>query len=156
MFDNLRLKTLAVGFALLAGSMPAAMAAPATDAGQTAQVWFLRPTSATEDTFGAQPMIYANGVPVGAIPANTAFHRDFAPGTYNFTVDPYGNPTGQVDTLQLAPGSQSYVEIVRQPDWQLGVAGGAGRSHENSFAFWNLSPYLAQMWLPSLSLLGRG
>jgi hypothetical protein len=38
------------------------------------------------------PMIYANGKPIGTIPENSEFYRDFAPGTHRFTVDPYGSP----------------------------------------------------------------
>ena len=89
------LTPMLLGFVAVAGSLPAA-AAP--DTGQvaaqssgTARVWFLRPAGSNSYAYGAAPMIYANGTPVADIPANTGFYRDFAPGTYRFTVQPYGS-----------------------------------------------------------------
>ena len=71
-----------------------------------ARVWFFRPSLTPQ--FGAvtaySPMVYANGAPVGAIAPGTDFYRDFAPGTYRFMVEPYGLPTPQSVTLQLAAG----------------------------------------------------
>ena len=84
------------GLVALAGLMPTAMASPdglqvpALSAG-AARVWFLRPAGANSSALGAAPMIYANGTPVADISANAAFYRDFAPGTYRFTVQPYGS-----------------------------------------------------------------
>ena len=85
-----------LGLVAPAGSIPVAMAAfqdvqvPAPSPG-AARVWFLRPAGANSNALGAAPMIYANGTPVADIPANAAFYRDFAPGTYRFTVQPYGS-----------------------------------------------------------------
>src|SRR5271165_7511284 len=77
-----------------------------------ARVWFLRPSgSVNGDVIAAAPVISVNGQPIGDIPAGTDFYRAFAPGTYRFTVQPYGLPTGQADTVQLAAGTQTYLEI---------------------------------------------
>ena len=80
---------------LLAGSTSRALAAvPPTDMAasnqSTARVWFLRPTSSANGTvWGASPTIFANGAPIAPLPPNSAFYRDFAPGTYSFSVEPY-------------------------------------------------------------------
>lgn len=58
--------------------------------------------------------------PSATIPAGTEFYRDFRPRTYSFTVEPYGLPTGQADTVQLAPGSQTYLEIQWVSSWYQG------------------------------------
>lgn len=63
-------------------------------------------------------MIYANGAPVGNIPAGSVFFRDFQLGIYRFTVQPYGLPSSQADTVQLAPGTQTYLEIQWLASWE--------------------------------------
>jgi hypothetical protein len=80
----------------------------------TARVWFFRgwdSLSGQGFVYGAAPTIYANGAPVGDIPTGTDFFRDFPPGTYNFTVEPIGLPTTQAATVQLAAGTQSYLQV---------------------------------------------
>ena len=48
------------------------------------------------------------------IPIETAFYRDFAPGTYRFMVETNGGfPTHQVTALQLAPGTECFLDV----DW---------------------------------------
>src|ERR1700731_1805055 len=143
-----------LGLVALAGSIPAAMAAdmpvPAPNPG-AARVWFLRPTGANSNALGAAPIVYANGTPVADIPANAAFYRDFAPGTYRFTVQPYGSPNKKADTVELAPGTQTYLEVQWIPTWEEGYSTG-GR---HSFFVVNMSPQIAQEWLPSLTFLGQ-
>ena len=90
-----------------------------------ARVWFLRPAgSSNGNVWAAAPMIYANGASIGDIPEGAEFYRDFRPGTYSFAVQPYGLPTGQADTVQLAPGTQTYLEIQWLASWQEGPSGG--------------------------------
>jgi hypothetical protein len=144
-----------LGLVALAGSMPDAMAAPDTPQASApspgaARVWFLRPAASNSYAYGAAPMIYANGTPVAEIPANTGFYRDFAPGTYRFTVQPYGSPNKKADTVQLAPGTQTYLEVQWIPTWEEGYATG-----RNSFFVVNMSPQIAQDWLPALNLIGQ-
>ena len=42
------------------------------------------------------------------------------PSAYSFTVQPYGLPAGQADTAQLAPGTQTYLEIQWLASWEEG------------------------------------
>ena len=65
----------------------AAEAQPSALTPGTARVWFLRTEDlANGNVFAAAPIVYANGASVGDIPEGTDFFRDFAPGTYRFTV----------------------------------------------------------------------
>jgi hypothetical protein len=89
----------------------------------TARVWFVH-TRDPQEQFG-DPLIYANGNQVGRSQPGIAFYHDFAPGTYAFTVQSYGLPTGYKDTVQLAPGTQTYLEILWGGSWLVGTAGGA-------------------------------
>jgi hypothetical protein len=115
-----------------------------------ARVWVLRQPSAPVGTVAAaDPMVYANGAPLAQSAQGTVFH-DFAPGTYRFTVQPYGTPANLVDTLQLGPGTQSYVQVQAVPNWEMGsTAGGA------SFAVLTMAPQEAQPYLQDMKYLGQ-
>ena len=89
----------------------------------TARVWFVR-TKDPEEQFG-DPIIYANGQQVGRSVPGVAFYHDFPPGTYAFTVQSFGIPTNARDTVQLAAGTQTYLEILWGGSWLVGTAGGA-------------------------------
>src|SRR4051812_27377435 len=95
----------------------------------TARVWFLRQSDPLNGNVqAAAPMIFANGSPLGRSLAGTVFYRDVTPGTYTFTVEPYGGlPTGQADTVRLAPGTQTYLQGQGLPSWQV-CCPGATRS----------------------------
>ena len=137
------------------GAAASASAAPEAPSGSAAgRVWFLWPSESVVgyDT-GAVPTIYVNGAPIGAIQAGTEFYRDFSPGTYRFTVDPYGVPTGQAATLQVSPGSQTFLQVQWSPAWQQGYPGGRGQM-PSSFFIVTMSPQLAQAYLPTLANLG--
>jgi hypothetical protein len=148
---------LGLVLAALANLAPQAVAA-ATEA-QTpaiapglARVWFLRPAgSLNGNVWAASPMIYANSAPLGDIPAGAAFFRDFRPGTYRFTVQPYGLPTDQADTVQLAPGTQTYLQIQWLPSWQEGYPEAGWGFAPNTFGILTMSPQLAQAYLPTLA-----
>jgi hypothetical protein len=130
----------------------AAEAQTATIAPGMARVWFLRPAgSLNGNVWAAAPMIYANGAPIGDIPAGSEFYRDFRPGTYSFTVQPYGLPTGQADTVQLAPGTQTYLEIQWLASWEEGYPEAGWGFAPNTFGILTMSPQLAQAYLPSLT-----
>ncbi len=117
-----------------------------------ARVWFLRPAgSLNGNVWAAAPMIYANGAPIGDIPAGSEFYRDFRPGTYSFTVQPYGLPTGQADTVQLAPGTQTYLEIQWLASWQEGYPEAGWGFAPNTFGILTMSRQLAQAYLPTLT-----
>lgn len=123
----------------------------------TGRVWFLRASESPQ--FGAvqafSPMIYANGEPVAAIPVATGFYRDFAPGTYRFTVQPLGLPTPQATTLQLAAGTQSYLQVDWVASWTQGYAPASWNFSPNTFAILSMSPQLALAYLPTLGYLGE-
>ena len=111
-----------------------------------ARVWFLR-TKDPQEQFG-DPIIYANGNQVGRSVPGIAFYHDFAPGTYAFTVQSYGLTAGQPiqkDTVQLAPGTQTYLEILWGASWLEGVPGGA------TFFVRTLPPELDQAYLRMLT-----
>ena len=116
-----------------------------------ARVWFFRqmdPVSGNVEA--ARPIIYANGAPVGQIEQGTIFFHNFPPGKYRFTVQPFGTPTREHDTLQLTPGTQAYVQVQWEPNWEANRTGGG-----SSFTILTSSPEVAQQYLPTLTNLGQ-
>ena len=85
-----------------------------------ARVWFFRQPSdpGSGNVVAGDPMIYANGAPVAQIAQGTAFFHNFAPGKYRFTVQPFGTPTREHDTLQLGSEELAYVQIQWEPAWE--------------------------------------
>jgi hypothetical protein len=82
--------------------------APPVAPGQ-ARIWFLRQLSPGTDM--TAPMIYANGAPLAGISQGTVFYRDFAPGTYAFTVEDC-RPGAQTSlTLSLDPGNEFALQL---------------------------------------------
>jgi hypothetical protein len=143
--------------AVAAGLVPEAVAAtsaaqiPAIAPGM-ARVWFVRPSgSLNGNVWAAAPTIYANSAPVGNIPTGTDFFRNFPAGTYRFTVQSYGLPTGQADTMQLAPGTQTFLEVQWIGSWEAGYPEGGWGFAPNTFGVLTMSPQLAQAYLPTLS-----
>jgi hypothetical protein len=112
----------------------------------TARVWFMHTNDPQEQA--GDPIIYANGNQVGRSIPGIAFYRDFPPGTYAFSVQRYGINAGrpmQQDTVQLAPGTQTYLEILWGASWLTGTAGGAG------YFVRTLPPELDQAYLHMLT-----
>jgi hypothetical protein len=123
-----------------------------------ARVWFLRGWDAPSGqgyVYAATPTIFANGASLGDIPVGSDFFRDFPPGTYTFTVQPYGLPTSQATTLQLAAGTQSYLHAQWLASWQIGYPEADFSFAPNTFAILTISPQVAQAYLPTLSYLGQ-
>jgi hypothetical protein len=132
----------------------AAAQAPAIRPG-TARVWFLRASDSPRgDVQGAAPIVFANQAPVGDLPVNSKFFRDFTPGTYRFTVQAYGLPTPQATTLQLAPGTQAFLQVQWGASWQQGYPEAGFGFAPNTFIITTMSPQLAQAYLPTLDYLG--
>ena len=121
----------------------APVAAPAPG---LARVWFLR-TKDPQEQFG-DPIIYANGNQVGRSVPGIAFYHDFPPGAYAFTVQSYGMPNNYKDQVQLAPGTQTYLEILWGASWLEGAPGGA------TFFVRTLPPELDQAYLRMLTEKG--
>jgi hypothetical protein len=117
-----------------------------------ARVWFLRPAgSLNGNVWAASPEIYANSARIGDIPAGAEFYRDFRSGTYRFTVQPYGLPTGAADSVQLAPGMETYLEIQWVGSWEEGQPEAGWGFSPNTFGILTMSPQLAQAYLPTLT-----
>jgi hypothetical protein len=124
----------------------------------TARVWFFRgwdSPSGQNFVFAAAPTIYANSAPVGDIPTGSSFFRDFPPGTYSFTVEPIGLPTAQAATVQLAAGTQTYLQAQWVASWEFGYPERDFNFAPNTFAVLTTSPQVAQAYLPTLTYLGR-
>jgi hypothetical protein len=115
-----------------------------------ARVWVLRSPSLGSVTTGADPMVYANGAAVAQSAQGTVFFHDVQPGTYRFTVQSYGIPTNQVDTLQLAPGTEAYVQVVAEPAYYAGSSGTG-----LTFAVTTMAPQEAQASMQSLTNIGQ-
>lgn len=146
----------ALGLLALAGCTPQEKAAtsqaqiPPVEPGM-ARVWFFRQMDPVSGNVEAgRPIIYANGAPVGQIEQGTVFFHTFPPGKYRFTVQPFGTPTREHDTLQLAPGMQAYVQVQWEPNWEANRTGGG-----SSFTALTSSPEVAQQYLPTLNNLGQ-
>ena len=89
-------------------------------------MWFLHTNDPQEQA--GDPIIYANGNQIGRSVPGIAFYRDFPPGTYALAVQSYGLTAGQPllkDVVQLAPGTETYLEILWGASWLVGTAGGA-------------------------------
>jgi hypothetical protein len=123
-----------------------------------ARVWFFRGWDAPSGqgyVYAATPIVYANGAPVGDLPVGSGFFRDFPPGSYSFTVEPYGLPTSQATTLQLAAGAQNYLQAQWIASWQVGYPEADFSFAPNTFAILAMSPQVAQAYLPTLTYLGQ-
>ena len=128
----------------------ATTAAPPLEPGM-ARVWFLRPSGDRLYSAGADPVVYANGTSFGEMAANTDFFRDVRPGTYRFSVQTYGTPTGQSVTLPLGAGTQTYVEVEWAPRWELGYASSGRGPEDHAFAVFPIAPQVARAYLPTLT-----
>jgi hypothetical protein len=116
-----------------------------------ARVWFFRQADPTSgNVYAGSPIVYANGAPIGDVPQGSTFFHDFPPGKYRFTVQPYGTPTREHDTLQLMPGTQAYMQVQWEANWETGHTGGG-----SSFTVLTSSPEVAQQYLPTLTNLGQ-
>jgi hypothetical protein len=135
---------LFVGYTLQ--PLEAAASAPPLQQGM-ARLWVLRQSGAP--IAAADPMVYANGAPLTQSALGTAFFHDFQPGTYNLTVQPFGTPANLVDTIQLAAGTEAYVQVQVVPNWEMGATTGGA-----AFAVLTMSPELAQAYLPTMTYLG--
>ena len=135
------------GCAAQPGGTPAPVPAPQ---GGMARVWVLRqPSSPGGNIAASDPMVFANGQPLAQSAQGTAYFHDFSPGTYSFTVQPYGTPTNFVDTLELTPGMEAYVQVEGVANWEVGSAGGA------SFVVMTMSPEEGKGYLQIMKNLGQ-
>ncbi|MFZ3235931.1 MAG: hypothetical protein WA184_11255 [Stellaceae bacterium] len=138
---------------LLAGcaGQPATTAAPAAAlAPGMARVWFLRQADPTAgNIYAAAPLVYINREPFVQIRQGTALFHDFPPGRYRLSAQAFGTPASQHDTVQLAPGTEIYVQVEAVANWELGSTLGG-----YSFAVLPMSADVAKQYLPTLAQLG--
>jgi hypothetical protein len=80
----------------------------------------------------------------------TAFFHDFLPGTYRFTVQAYGTPTGRSNAFQLVAGAQTYLQVQAGANWEQGSTAGGW-----SFTVMPLAPEIARQYLPTMADLGQ-
>ena len=147
---------LGLGLIALPGLLPEAHAALPevhSPAPGMARVWFLRTSGLTGDMAGAAPMLFADGTALDALPAGSEFFHDFPAGTYWFTVQPYGPPTSEADTVRLTAGTQTYLGVNWLPEWSEGYPGSGPGS--DRFFIQTMSPQPAETYLPSLTNLGQ-
>ncbi len=95
-------------------------------------------------------MVFVNGAPLAQSTVFTVYYHDFPPGTYRFTVQPYGTPANLVDTVALAPGTQTYLQVQAVPNWEMGSTVGYG-----SFAVMTMSERDAVPYMPTMRYLGE-
>ena len=143
-----------LGLTALAGcanpAAPTATQAPPLTTGM-ARLWVLRQSDPPGgNNFASRPMVFANGAPIGESTQGTAFFHDFPPGSYRLTVQAFGTPAKDSDTVQLSPGMQSYVQVQAVPNWEQGSTVGGF-----SFAVLTMSPEIAQQYLPTLTVVGQ-
>jgi hypothetical protein len=113
-----------------------------------ARVWFLRQFEPAESLW--TPMIFVNGAAMTPSMPGTIFYRDFAPGTYTFTVDSCGSDVNQFPTVRLGPGASYEFEVqslqsFRPPDCPRG---------SGVFYVRPVQPHFLQLYLPQLAYLG--
>ena len=128
------------------GAVPSAQAQIPAIAPGMARVWLMRDND-PQEAFGT-PIIYANGQPIARSEPGAAAFRDMPPGNYRFTVQSYGLPTGYKDKVQLAPGTQTYLEIQWGPSWLEGQPGGY------TFYVRTLSSQLGKAYFDSVRYVG--
>lgn len=123
---------------------------PAPLAPGMARVWFLRQADPTGgNIYAAAPLVYVNRAPFAQIQQGTAFFHDFPPGRYRLSAQAFGTPASQHDTVQLAPGTEIYVQVEAVANWELGSTLGG-----YSFAVLPMSTDVAKQYLPTLVQLG--
>ena len=122
-----------------------------------ARVWVLRQSDPQNGGVqAANPMVFANDAPVGRSPAGSVFYHDFALGTYTFKVEPYGGlPTEQANTVQLAAGTDNYLQVQWLPSWELGYPEAGWSFAPNTFGILTMPPQVAQAYIAVLAYLGQ-
>jgi hypothetical protein len=147
---------ICLGFLGFAGCVPqpgpqnnALSSAPPLPPG-TARIWMLRQVDIAHQNFSAaDPAVFIDNVDLGHIGLGTVFYHDVAPGTYHLRVQPYGEPTHHVDTVQLSPGMTAFLQVLEVPNWEQGSpAAGA------SFGVLTMAPQDAEATIPTLKFTG--
>jgi hypothetical protein len=134
--------------------IPVGAEIPAIEPGM-ARVWFVRASDSPRgDVQAYAPMVFVNGSPIAAIRTQTGFFRDFAPGAYRFTVEPYGLPTAQAVAVSLAAGKQTYLQVLWTASWETGYPEAGWGFGPNTFNILTMPPQVAEAYLPTLTYSG--
>jgi hypothetical protein len=115
-----------------------------------ARIWMLRQVDIAHQNFSAaDPAVFIDNVDLGHIAVGTVFYHDVTPGTYRLRVQPYGEPTHNVDTVQLSGGMTAFLQVLEVPNWEQGSpAAGA------SFGVLTMAPQDAEATIPTLTFTG--
>jgi hypothetical protein len=113
-----------------------------------ARVWFLRQFEPSESL--QTPMIFVNDAPLASSQPGTIFFRDFAPGTYAFSVETCSHDSNQVARPSLAPGSETYLEI------QVLTSFNSPDCFDDTFYVRAIPAEWAQRYFRQLTYLGAG
>jgi hypothetical protein len=70
-------------------------------------------------------------------------------------VEPIGLPTPQAASVQLAAGTQSYLQVQWVASWEFGYPEVDYSFAPNTFGVLTASPQVAEAYLPTLSYLGQ-
>ena len=115
-----------------------------------ARLWFYRVYLPSETL--NMTKVTMNGVYAGYAQLGGAFYRDVRPGHYVVTVETTGVDFNQVAHLDLAPGRESFVKIVSNPQW---FSGGSRTEYERpTFYAWRIPNEIAQADVARLSFFG--
>jgi len=132
-----------------------------------ARIWVLGMPSEAGFISGVDAMVYTNGAALAQSSMFTVYYHDFAPGTYRFTVQPYGRrniqspfrvlrdtlpitPSDLVYTLVLASGAEIYVTVQAVVNCRMGST-----TCSASFTLKTMSPQEAKQYLPTMKYLGE-
>ena len=74
-----------------------------------ARVWFLQELVPGSSFYA--PMIYANGAQLAISPEGSAFYRDYAPGTYLFSVENCVPEPQTSQQLTIGPNQQFALQV---------------------------------------------
>jgi len=113
-----------------------------------ARVWVLRQFSPGLATQWA-PITYVNGAILAPSYAGTAFYRDVAPGTYDFTVASCIHDFNSAQSLQLASGMQADLEVQVLSDF-----GTSGCFDPNTYYVRQIPRERAQYYFQQVRYLG--
>ena len=99
-------------FSLICGHSPSFGASPEQApplAPGMARVWFLQELVPGSSFYA--PMIYANGAQLAISPEGSAFYRDYAPGTYLFSVENCVPEPQTSQQLTIGPNQQFALQV---------------------------------------------
>jgi hypothetical protein len=115
-----------------------------------ARMWMLRQVDIAHQNFSAaDPAVFIDNIDLGHIAQGTVFYHDVAPGTYRLRVQPYGEPTHHVDTVQVSGGMTAFLQVLEVANWEQGSSASGA-----SFGVLTMAPQDAEATIPTLNFTG--